>query len=213
MTVTGPVYLLRHGETVFNAEGRYQGQADSPLTAQGRRQAEAVGALLAARLTEGPLRLVASPLPRALATAEIVARACADRPGGTPVVERDGRLMEVAMGAWDGLTRAEITARWPDARKGLPRRAWVFHGPGGERAEAVLARLSAATADLDDRPTILVSHAMTGRLIRGLHAGLSMAEALALDAPQDAAFLLHPGGGIECLETEAHRARLGLFSE
>lgn len=189
------IYLLRHGETLFNRDGRYQGQSDSALTGNGRAQARAVGLLLHGLLGAGPQpRLWVSPLGRAQETARIVA-ACF-LPPLQPRTETG--LMEVGMGAWDGLTRAEIALRWPEARRGRPRRQWIFHGPGGEGLEAVTARMAAVldAARRVDAPVILLSHAMSGRVLRALHAGRPVEDVLPEDAPQDAVFALEPGGTI-----------------
>lgn len=194
------IYLLRHGQTVFNVAHRYQGRCDSPLTALGQRQAAAMGRLLAPRLTGPMIHLCTSPLGRAVATAEGIRAALG--PGSAFL--HDERLAEVGMGAWDGLTRAEIAARWPHARRGHPPRQWIFHAPGGESLGAVTGRLTAILHEAAARPgdVVLVSHAMTGRMMRGLHAGLQMSEALQLDAPQNVIFALGPGGRIDRIEAD-----------
>jgi probable phosphoglycerate mutase len=188
------IYLLRHGQTEFNRDGRYQGQSDSPLTDLGRRQAMAFGALLAAPVPDARIR--SSPLGRAVSTARLIAQTL---PGAR--VTLDDRLRELSMGHCDGLTRAEIAARWPDLRRGHPPRQWMFHTPGGERLGDVTARLSSALADVaaTEGDVILVSHAVTGRLLRGLHAGLALPEALQLDAPQDVVYRLLPDGRVDTL--------------
>jgi len=97
------VLLVRHGQSEWNADGRWQGQADPPLSELGMLQAahaaRAIGAVDA---------IMASPLQRARRTAEIIAAAL----GYEPVVVVDG-LMERSAGQWEGLTRAEIEERFP----------------------------------------------------------------------------------------------------
>ncbi len=206
--MTADIYLTRHGETVFNQEGRYQGQLDSSLTPLGIGQAQAVAGVLALRLRDAPIRLLSSPLGRALHTAEIFA----DRLGLTAKPETDARLMEVGMGAWDGLTRAEIAERWPDARKGRSVREWMFHGPGGESLDDLVDRLSDLLSDLKARSEhthVLVTHAVTGRVIRALHSGQPILEVLKSDAPQDAAVLLRPGGAVVLLPSDDYLRRHG----
>lgn len=194
------IYLLRHGQTDFNAEGRYQGQKDSPLTAIGRDQAVALAGLLRPLLPP-EARIVASPLGRAMETATLFRSAL----GLACEIEQDRRLMEVGMGAWDGLTRAEIATRWPRHRKGDGH--WMFRGPGGESFEALSQRLAEALADHAARggQTVIVSHAVAGRVLRALHVGLGRDEALALEAPQDAAFRLAPGGEITRLDARPNQ--------
>ncbi|HEX5065960.1 MAG TPA: histidine phosphatase family protein [Myxococcota bacterium] len=94
------VVLIRHAESVWNAEGRWQGQEDPPLSARGLAQAD----LLAESLRDaGVLRIVTSDLRRARATAETLARAL----GLEPIA--DPRLRELDVGRWGGRTREEIT--------------------------------------------------------------------------------------------------------
>ncbi len=96
------LYLLRHGETEFNLEGRLQGQQDSPLTARGRAQARAHGALLKTLIAEPEAwRVVASPLGRTMDTARL---ACAELGLPEAAIETDPRLKEIAFGDWEGLT-------------------------------------------------------------------------------------------------------------
>ncbi|WP_176518669.1 histidine phosphatase family protein [Rhodobacter maris] len=197
------LYLLRHGETVFNIEGRYQGGCDSPLTARGSAQARCIGAHLA-RLAPCATLWV-SPLPRAQASADLIAAEIAQHTGAPPARQLRTELREIALGDWDGLTRAEMEALAPGFRKRHPRRQWMFHAPGGEPLDAVLARLAqvhrAARAHPGD--LVLVTHAFTGRLLRGLHAGLPLEEAVTLTAPQDAFHLLAPDGRVEAIDASA----------
>ena len=97
--------VVRHGETRWNVESRVQGQKDSPLTAEGLAQAEAIARRLARERFDV---LVASDLGRALQTAEPIARLC-----GLPI-ERDARLRERDFGEGEGLLYDEIDRRWPE---------------------------------------------------------------------------------------------------
>jgi broad specificity phosphatase PhoE len=163
------VYLARHGQSDWNAAGRWQGHADRPLTALGLRQA----AELAEELADVPLDAVySSDLRRARETAEAVA---APR-GQTVVVLR--QLREVDVGSWSGLTRAEAKEHFPEAF-----RRWADGGQGwddGETYEHMAERVVEAVRDLaagHARGTLLVvSH---GGPIRALHA-----VALGLDVSQ-----------------------------
>jgi broad specificity phosphatase PhoE len=104
----GPlVVLLRHGETAWNLEHRFQGQHDTDLTAGGHAQALAAGDALAGALAGLDVRVVSSDLARARQTAEAVAGALA-----VPVVV-DPRLREIAAGRWQGLLQPEIEALDP----------------------------------------------------------------------------------------------------
>ena len=125
MTLTAPLYLLRHGETAWNVERRLQGSKDSALTARGREQAAAMGRALAVELARepGPTIFLRSPLGRTRETALIVGRAL----GLDPAEWRDEpRLAELGYGAWEGSTWAEIEVDHPDAMADLARRSRKF---------------------------------------------------------------------------------------
>ena len=152
--------LVRHGESQFIVEGRFQGQADSPLTARGLRQA----ALVAGRLATphavpalpvpvgDALELVHSPLGRTRQTAEAVAAAMAagrDGDGPVSVVMRpDDGFREIAQGAWEGLHRDEILARYPDTLATWRRRPTEAWADGGESLAAVADRVRPALGRL-----------------------------------------------------------------
>lgn len=162
-------YLLRHGQSSWNAARRHQGQLESRLTKLGRQQAQAMGAVLAREIA-APAEYVAyaSPLARARETAEIALSPLGLAP------QPDDRLKEVMLGAWQGLTDPEIFARFPWAK--APRAAdpfrWNFMAPGGETLPMLTARLRGFLEDLDDRPAVIVAHGMTLRVLRGLCLGL-----------------------------------------
>ncbi|MDT4973237.1 MAG: glucosyl-3-phosphoglycerate phosphatase, partial [Pseudonocardiales bacterium] len=99
------VFLLRHGRTSWNAERRFQGQADPPLDDVGRAQAYEVAALVAAL---SPGVLVSSDAMRAVQTADPIAEIT-----GLEVLV-DARLRERSLGHWEGLTRDEVAQRYPD---------------------------------------------------------------------------------------------------
>jgi probable phosphoglycerate mutase len=182
------IYLVRHGETEFNRERRLQGHVDSPLTELGRRQAAAVGRRLKALIDGQPgWRILASPLGRTRATAEIVAAAA-----GIARIEIEPRLIEVSWGAWDGRLRSELAAACPK----FAQSNWAFDAPTGESYAAMRGRLAAWLAELQsegERRIVAVSHGVTGRVLRGLYAGQPAETVMAHDAPQDAIFELAAG--------------------
>jgi probable phosphoglycerate mutase len=100
------ILMVRHGQSTWNADGRWQGHADAPLSVLGEAQAAAAAAAIAER--GGVEAIAASDLERARRTAEIVAELV-----GVGQVSFDPRLRERDAGAWTGLTRREIEARWP----------------------------------------------------------------------------------------------------
>lgn len=126
------VLLARHGETDWNAVGRWQGHADPPLNATGRAQALE----LAERLLDVGIEVVvSSDLVRAAETAAIVAERL-----GLPVA-KDPELREIDVGSWSGLTRAEVSARFPD---GFARWQAGEIGHNGETREALGERVERA---------------------------------------------------------------------
>ena len=186
------IYLVRHGQTVFNAEGRYQGASDSPLTSRGEDQASCVGAVLRTLIAErATVTVWSSPLGRALQTAAIVRR---ELHLNTKLVI-DARLREVSLGSWDGLTMVDIENLYPGACDGTTAYDWYFRSPDGESESEVEDRLTSWLTEVASLTGchVVVSHGLVGRLLRGLYASLPRSEALMLDIPQDAVFRLNAG--------------------
>jgi broad specificity phosphatase PhoE len=174
------VFLLRHGETVWNAERRLQGEHDSPLTCRGREQAHVLGQILAKQL--GPrlqVPMYVSPLGRARATAAIVQQ---EAKSSQIIVEP--RIREVSLGVWEGLTRAEVDVRWPGLTAGLGSADWFFGAPGAEPYTDCEHRIRGWLGE-QNGSVIAVSHGVAGRILRGLYLGLPREQTLALPVPQD----------------------------
>jgi probable phosphoglycerate mutase len=132
---TTHLLMVRHGQSTWNADGRWQGHADAPLSALGEAQAAAAATALGAVDV-----VVASDLLRAQRTAEIVAGVL-----GIDEVELDPRLRERDAGAWTGLTRHEIEERWPGHLA-------EWRTPAGyEPDRELLVRVLDAMADLHTR--------------------------------------------------------------
>ncbi|MDY0240743.1 MAG: histidine phosphatase family protein [Rhodospirillaceae bacterium] len=187
--MTIDLYLVRHGETEWNRQGRIQGQGDSPLTERGQEQALSVGKLLATVPTLPPALLLVSPLGRTRATAGQISRHLA-----VERMETDARIGEVAMGAWEGMTLPEIAEREPSRRDDLKRIDWCFRSPGGETLAMVQERARDWLDSLPrDRPAVAVSHGLVGRVIRGLYLDLRLEEMMALPVPQDVVWHLTQG--------------------
>jgi broad specificity phosphatase PhoE len=186
------IYLLRHGETEWNKEGRLQGQHNSSLTPRGREQAERLGRILSFRLGQQQLPLHVSPLGRALETAAIIRRYAA---GSEPMV--DSRLQEMTLGEWEGLTRTEVNTRWNGVVGDDSNAEWWFLAPGGESYEHFKTRVSSWLDGLNG-PVIAVSHGITTRMIRGEYLGLSRKESLSLPVTHGVIWRL-AGGAIETI--------------
>lgn len=188
----GTLYLLRHGETVWNRERRLQGRADSPLTERGIAQVRAMADRLAAELASAPpSRLVCSPLGRARQSAAIVAERL-----GRPAthLEVEPRLAEIAFGHWDGLTWEEIQRDHSEEQRRRAADRWNVAVGGGESFAQATERVRPWLLSLEaDRTVVAVCHGALGRVIRGLYGRLPPTETLALDEPQDAFFRLAEG--------------------
>jgi bisphosphoglycerate-dependent phosphoglycerate mutase family 1 len=128
--------ILRHAQSEWNAEGRWQGWIDVPLTAAGEAQARARGEALAADGIDATA-VFASDLQRARRTAELIGEAL------RASVSTDERFRERHGGEWQGHTAAEIDERWPGMRERWRRRE-LPAPPGAESDDAVLARFDAA---------------------------------------------------------------------
>lgn len=154
------ILLVRHGQSEWNAVGRWQGWADPPLSDLGRQQSR-----LAGKGLQGIDVVASSDLRRAIDTATLMAE-----PLGLPGPSVEARLRERDVGDWTGLTRAEIDRRWPEAL------AAMTDPPGGESVTTLQARVGAAVTHLaqtyPDSVVLAVTH---GGVIRGLERHLGVA--------------------------------------
>ena len=168
--MSGRFFIARHGQTVFNAVGRIQGDAPhTPLTRAGFAQAEAIGEALRTHLGEAPaLELWSSPSGRALQTLAIAAEhLCLD----WHQARIDPRLREMDMGDWGGRYHRDIEAeKGPHAD--WQRALFTRRPPGGEWFDAVAARLRAwLDALAGDADRLVVMHGVSSRVLRGLLTG------------------------------------------
>ena len=194
-----PIYLFRHGETVWNAEKRAQGHLDSPLTAAGREQARAMGRALAGELARAgyePSGVIvrASPLGRVRETLALAAEAAGLRHDETC---HDHRLREMSWGDWDGLNGSEIEARWPGQLEVRRQDKWSYCPPSGENYIMAAERAQAALDDIvalaAGKPIAVFAHGAIGRVMRGLFLRAPQDDIMAMDQPQDAFYRLHGG--------------------
>lgn len=148
MTQATVLALVRHGESEWIAEGRFQGHGDPPLSDAGRRQAMAVGARLAAPASmpslpvpaEPPLAIWHSPLRRAAQTAQAIHDA---RRADAPLRPLDA-LMELGQGEWEGLTHDEVRRQYPRELAAWRDDPLNNHAPGGEALRDALVRAQEA---------------------------------------------------------------------
>lgn len=184
-------HAIRHGQTDWNAQGRFQGLSDVPLSTEGRERTRLscarVAALLAAEAPEcAPRRIMSSPLGRARETADILRLAM-----GLPAdaVFADDRLAEAGFGAWEGLTTLEVKERFPAERRRRKAERWTYSPPGGGSHEDLRVRLEGLLGELEDAPpTVFVTHTGNLRVLMTLAGGIAREEALRSPVPQDALF-------------------------
>ena len=151
--------LLRHGQSVWLAEGRFQGRADTPLSPLGERQAALAGARLAdpdapPRLpvpAGDPVAIIHSPLARTAQTAAAVAAAIALRGRPAPPLVAEPGLIEIAQGAWEGLYQRDVEAGWPSEIAGWRRDPVRTFAPGGESLIDVDRRVREALSGVVER--------------------------------------------------------------
>ena len=168
------LYLVRHGKTAYNAEGRLQGQSDIPLSREGRAQAEA----LAERIkNEGPRvqRIYCSRLSRAEETARIIGR----RLGLAPQVING--IEEIAFGCFEGHTFAECAELFPEAYADYLIHLAASNAHGGETGRQVMERARAALLKLpeardDSACALVVCHGAVIGYLRGAALGLPLTD-------------------------------------
>lgn len=159
------VVVWRHGRSTWNATGRFQGQADPPLDPVGIEQSRRSASILA---VDPPQLILTSDLVRASSTADALAQ-LVDSP-----VRLEPRLREIDLGSWQGLTRDEVAATYPEQYS-----QWLAGSPehdrGGETRSQLDARVRAMLCDIEVDHALLVTHGGTARSIIETLLGLSHA--------------------------------------
>lgn len=163
------IILIRHGETTWNIEGRYQGQEDTPLSPRGLEQ----GHLLADGLRNIPLDLcISSPLQRSFQTCKF----CAELHGLE--VQADNRLLEINHGTWEGVLAGDIAAAYPHEFEQWHSHPHLVQMPGGENLEDVRIRVRAAfddyVAKYPDKTILVAAHDAVNKAIICDVLGLGM---------------------------------------
>jgi len=191
--------LLRHGETLWNLAGRLQGWQDSPLSAAGATQAEALAARLAAERVE---RLVASDLGRARATAAPIAARLA------LATTADPGLRERCYGVLEGRTWDEIRSTYPEAYARLLARDANYVIPGGESAAQFRDRVVASLERLArENPGAAVAVVTHGGVLGVVHRRV---RAIPLEAPRTFSV---PNGGVNRVRIAGGRWSIVAWAE
>ncbi len=172
------LYVVRHGETRWNREGRFQGHADIELNMVGKAQAAKMALRLEAMLSrkgsrpEG-LQIITSPLKRATATAAIISRELGIAETSIQCAEE---LREVSFGAWEGMTTLEVKEQFYDQRRMRKSDRWHFRPPGGQSLDDAESGIVAFLSGLE-MPSIIVCHTGAIRIMLHVLGGYSRATA------------------------------------
>jgi probable phosphoglycerate mutase len=179
------IYVIRHGQTAWNAERRLQGQKDIPMNATGLEQARQNGIALAGILgdTIDQFDFVASPLQRTRATMEIMRTAM----GLPPLAYRtDPRLVEISFGDWEGSTLKELKATQRERVAERNTSKWDFIPPGDDaESYEILSWRTGSWLNSVDRPTVCVTHGGVIRTLIQTIADLPKSTAAEGAIPQD----------------------------
>jgi broad specificity phosphatase PhoE len=168
------LFLIRHGETFWNADGRLQGQCDTKLNGRGREQARESGRLLARLVPDASdTCFVASPLIRARESLEILMGELVAQGRLTAVVPYavDDRLKELGFGRWEGLTWKEVRRDAPKDYAARDADVWNIPPPGGESYASLAQRAGPLLAELR-AGSVVVSHGGITRIALHLFAGM-----------------------------------------
>ncbi|MER8366202.1 histidine phosphatase family protein [Mesorhizobium sp. M0306] len=178
------VYIVRHGQTAWNAEARLQGQADTDLNELGREQASRNGRRLA-DLIDKPedFDFVASPMRRTRETMERLRAAMKLDPHA---YRTEPLLVELSFGDWQGFTFAELEANNPGSTRQRRLDKWNFQPPGeGAESYQMLLERVKPWFDALDRQTVCVTHGGVMRALFRFVLGMSEQDAVSMEVPQD----------------------------
>ncbi|HCG5311768.1 histidine phosphatase family protein [Vibrio parahaemolyticus] len=196
--MTRRIFVLRHGETEFNADKKLQGHCNSSLTSKGSDQARRVGTTLKQYVENRPFRVYSSTLGRALQTSQIV---CEELNYSYENLNKEPRLKEFSLGEWEQRTIPSLEQETPNL---LAQNDWYLQAPNCETYESVRERLSSWLSDVaHDEDIVVVSHGLTGIVLRGLLLGMDYTQVWQQDLPQDAFFIIEDGRitRVNCVDT------------
>ena len=183
------LYFVRHGQTDWNAEARFQGTRDIPLNDKGRGQARRNGVTLKGLVDPANVNFIASPLMRTRETMEIIR---VEMGLEAEVYETDDRLKELSFGDWEGRTVTELEETQSELWAGRQANKWSFRPPQGESYQDLADRLRSWVNEIDG-PLVVVSHGGVNRGLRFLlsdHDNETLANAL---IPQDKVMIIKDG--------------------
>ena len=184
------LYLVRHGETDWNKDQRYQGQTDIPLNDTGRIQAARNGEILKSLMPGiASADFISSPLSRAIETMEILRRGL-----GLDVkaYRTEPKLLEVHYGHWEGHLASELLRSDPEGVAGKNADVFGWRPRGGESYADLQDRIS-DWLQIVDRDTVAITHGGVSRVARGAVLGLDTSLVPTLEVSQDKVLVLRDG--------------------
>lgn len=177
------IYLLRHGQTVWNVEGRYQGQLDSSLTLLGEEQASLNALKLQKYIDIKEVKFFSSPLGRAKVTAEIIAELNAMN---SLDIIFEVAIQEFNYGIFEGKTKEYCKKIYAKEFEEREENKYNYVLEGGESYVKVFERLKKWLASVQNEEIIVVvAHEMINRALRGIYCNMSTDEMLTLRQAND----------------------------
>jgi probable phosphoglycerate mutase len=178
------IILVRHGQTEWNVEGRYQGQLNSPLTEKGREQAKENAKKIARVIDmDSPFKLFSSPLGRAKESSYII---CDELNIAREKVIFDERIQEFHYGIFEGRTKEECKKIYAKELAAREADKWSYVVEGGDSYQIVTKRLKRWLASVsEEQVVVMVAHEMVNRALRGIYLGLENQKMLQLRQPND----------------------------
>ena len=184
------IYYVRHGQTDWNAELRFQGRRDIPLNSKGQQQADHNGETLAKLLPSGhSLPFISSPMKRTRETMERIRTKLGLPDDG---YKTDDRLIEATYGDWEGKTLPEVKLEFPDLHRLRKQIRWDFCPPNGESCAMILGRIAEWYESLEG-DAVVVAHGVVGRVLRYHLLDMDKQEAGGFVFPQDKICVIQKG--------------------
>ncbi|HHX67829.1 MAG: histidine phosphatase family protein [Miniphocaeibacter sp.] len=187
------IYLLRHGETKWNKEGRCQGILDSPLTDKGKEQVRKNGRLLGKYISDvkkEDIQMYSSPLGRTKESSKLILN---ELNGKVTNIIYDSNLQEGNLGLWAGKTKKEISK---ENNIDFTNFAWYFNSPRGESYRDIEKRCCKwlrSISNISSNNIILMTHGLVSIVLRGYLLDLDFKEAIKLNVPQNGFYLINNG--------------------
>ena len=178
------ILLVRHGETEWNVEGRYQGALDSPLTNKGKEQAVENALKLKTQISSfEEIKIFSSPLGRAKSTALIL---CDTLGIDSQKIIFEDAIKEFNYGIFEGKTKAYCKENYPIVFEARERNKWSYVLEGGESYIMVTARLKHWLESIqEEKEVIVIAHEMINRALRGIYCAYSKEQMLQLRQAND----------------------------